>query len=118
MIRKTKQVIIVRKDLDMDVGKISAQVAHASGLAIYKKDNDIIDLWYSEDYTKIVLAIDSETKLINLINKAKEAGLLTSLVVDKGYNVFNGVETITSGAIGPALIEDIDKLTKRLRVYS
>lgn len=152
-----KQVIIVRKDLNMSVGKTATQVAHASlkifldrlnfyrGIILfdgfpsltqmldenYKEEemkimpqettneyiirlNDDIKDWINGDYTKIVLGCNSEQELQDLYKKATNKGLPTCKIKDKGYTEFNGVETYTCIAIGPAKKEYVDSITGNL----
>lgn len=119
-----KQVIIVRTDLELSIGKISTQIAHASHLSFLnccQKNIDtfqlsnIADLWLSGYFKKIILKINSEEKLLNLYRKAIDNNLPCYLVLD---NAFNELEkpTYTALGIGPALDIDIDKITKRLRI--
>lgn len=117
-----KQVIIVRKDLNMSMGKAIAQGAHASTTAC--RDNAKIDAskfyntflnWEATGQTKIVLGIKNEAALVNLIAKAREANLPCSLIKDEGRTEFPE-PTITCGAIGPFDAAEIDKLTKRLQL--
>lgn len=122
----TKQVIIIRKDLNMQKGKCVAQGSHASlkvffdKMSIKELDNTsasfIIDTveeldWIMDGFTKIVVGVNSEQELLDLYKKAKENNLLCSLVQDAGRTEFNGVPTYTAVAIGPANSEDIDKIT-------
>jgi PTH2 family peptidyl-tRNA hydrolase len=87
-----KQVIVVRKDLNMRKGKIGAQVAHAAMAFITKqmvvdqtmarpaifmpyethevKVSLIEQEWLDNCYTKIVVGIDSEEELLDLLKKA------------------------------------------------
>lgn len=121
-----KQVIVVRKDLDMPIGKACAQVAHASEKACYigftdpKKAYDFqIDhrQWRDTGSTKICLAVKSLEELIKIQNKADELGIINSgLIIDEGRTIFNE-PTATCIALGPACNDDIDKVTKRLRLY-
>ncbi len=112
-----KQVIILRKDLNMRLGKSVAQGAHASQMA---KDNvtdeSIIALWLETGMTKICVGIGSEESLIDLYNQAKAINLPCSLIVDSGRTEFHGIETKTAVAIGPALASEIDKITKDLKL--
>jgi PTH2 family peptidyl-tRNA hydrolase len=52
--------------------------------------------------------------LIDVINKAKEVGLITSLITDAGHTEFNGVPTITCGAVGPAYPDQLKDITGHL----
>lgn len=132
---KVKQVIVVRKDLNMRKGKIAAQVAHASmgvffGMmerthndivteyALIVKQDSPLDLWldHREAFAKIVVSCDSEQELLGLVPKAFEAGLPYYLVTDKGLTEFHGVPTPTCIAIGPDWSEKIDELTKEYKL--
>lgn len=126
---KTKQVIIMRKDLGLSIGKTSAQAAHASLSAILESshiENDILSLnldetckeWFTERFTKIVLYVNSEEELVNYYNKAKSLNLRVSrLIKDAGFTELKE-PTVTCFAIGPNLKEDIDQLTKKLKIYN
>lgn len=131
--RETKQIIIVRKDLNMRKGKIGAQVAHASLAAFLKllskddsgrwlrlegkfHDTDPVNQWLTGGFTKICVGCDTEAELRELIAKAHSAGLITSLITDSGKTEFNGVPTLTCGAIGPGWSDEIDKITKHLKL--
>lgn len=120
MERRTKQVLIVRKDLDMPVGKIGAQCAHASRQCILENksliDSDIFKEWQETDCTTVCLGAKNLNEINKTYEKAKEAGLPIKLVVDSGYTCFNEEKTITVLSIGPALNEEIDAITKRLRL--
>ena len=127
---KTKQVIIMRKDLDLSVGKIAAQASHASLSAVLamnksKVANKIdIDIsqeeleWFTERFTKVVLYVKSEKELLELHEKAKEAGLNVSRpIVDAGFTELDE-PTLTCIAIGPNYKEKVDEITGHLRTYS
>ena len=112
-----KQIIVVRKDLEMDYGKFGAQVSHAS-ISAYKQTEKIIaEEWFSGEQTKVILSIKSEQALLTLYEKVKGEGLPCSLIQDAGYTVFNGVKTNTCLGIGPVLPREVEHLTKRLRLY-
>ena len=129
---ETKQVIVIRKDLNMRKGKMVAQGAHASFLALTDKGfmwwNDIgstdyycfpmdnvIETWLACKFTKIVVGVNSEEELHEIYNKAKEAELHCSLVLDAGLTEFKE-PTYTAVAVGPAPIEEIDKITGHLKL--
>jgi peptidyl-tRNA hydrolase, PTH2 family len=128
-----KQVIVMRKDLNMRKGKQIAQGAHASmkvlldrcsyvgfGLDkqmtfLYDKNSDW-DNWLEGKFTKIVVSCDSEEELLELYSKAKSKNLPCSLITDAGLTEFNGVPTNTCIAIGPAKPDIIDEITGHLKL--
>lgn len=110
-----KQVILVRKDLKMPKGKISAQVAHASVEAVLKSDKSKVLNWQLDGSKKIVLKVDSLKDIQYYQNLAKKAKLKTSLIKDAGRTFFKK-PTITCLAIGPDKEEKIDKITSKLKI--
>ena len=128
----TKQVIVLRKDLNMRKGKMVAQGAHASMKAILdegyiQRDEHglplliipmqlAIDNWLSDKFTKVCVSVNSEEELLDVYNKATEAGLVCSLIQDAGLTEFGGVPTYTAVAVGPGDAEDIDKITGQLKL--
>lgn len=113
-----KQVIVVRKDLNMRKGKCVAQGAHASLLAFEAMFNqfNIRTEWQNTGQTKIVLCVNNEKQLFDLHNKAIKHGLISRIVVDAGITEFKGVPTPTAIAIGPFHEEEIDKVTGDLEL--
>lgn len=125
-----KQVIIVRKDLNMRKGKIAAQSSHASMKVLldemynydqYVGEKDLtlhvdkeMSIWLKEGFTKIVLGVESEEELEAVYQKARSAGLRCALIVDAGKTEFHGVPTKTVVAIGPNYSENIDLITRHL----
>lgn len=69
--------------------------------------------WLEGSFTKIVVYVKSEEKLMNLYEKVKSAGLRVSLIIDNGTTEFGGVKTKTCIAIGPHDAERIDPFTKK-----
>lgn len=137
----TKQVILIRKDLNMPVGKLAAQVAHASLTAITNLmyvdpedtefneqpavfrelntfQNSALNLWLTGSQTKICLAVNSLEELDKYFELAQKANLPCSYIEDNGLTVFNGIKTATAVAIGPDWSADIDAITSRLRLYT
>ena len=72
--------------------------------------------WLEGRFTKICVSVDSEQELVDIINRAKDAGLVTSLITDAGLTEFGGVPTITCGCIGPAYPEEVDQFTGHLKL--
>lgn len=135
-----KQVIVVNKNLNMPIGKLAAQVAHASmnslmSLSYENQDeyyglqnvmpleyfnddtwmyNDIY-VWLETNYTKIVVYVKSEEKLLNIYEMAKERNLPCALVMDIA-NTFFSEPTYTCVGIGPCKEEDFIGITDKLRL--
>lgn len=72
--------------------------------------------WVTGEFTKIVLQVNSEEELLKLHADALTCNLPCSLIQDNGHTVFNGVKTYTTCAIGPAYPEEIDQITKHLKL--
>jgi peptidyl-tRNA hydrolase, PTH2 family len=135
--QEIKQVIVMRKDLNMRKGKMCAQAAHASMKFIidcmyrepvtvgsfknhfveYKLSTYVgssVDLWLTGLFKKVVVYVESEEKLLSVYKEAFDSSLICSLIQDAGLTEFKGVPTYTCCAIGPDLSEEIDKITKDL----
>lgn len=137
-----KQVLVVRKDLKMRVGKAISQGCHGS-LAIFfnrmtvKKNGnwltrllfwrkptytcsfqitEVEHAWVKGPFTKIAVSVDSEAELLEAYEKAKAMGLPVCLITDSGKTEFHGVPTNTVVGIGPGLASDIDKVTGKLKL--
>ena len=131
---ESKQVIVMRKDLNMRKGKMIAQGSHASmkvfldrcekdnydgemkKFTFYYKMNLSWDNWLNGRFTKVVLSCDSEQELLELYQKAKDSNLPCALITDAGLTEFNGVPTNTCIAIGPAEPEEINIITGHLKL--
>lgn len=125
---EVKQVIVVRKDLQMRKGKIAAQVAHAAMKFLIdnnesdRDDELVIKLtpeeaaWLTGPFTKVVVGVDSEEALRDLILQAELAGIEVNPIIDSGRTEFNGVMTLTCAAFGPCKAEDLDKITGNLKL--
>lgn len=117
-----KQVIVLRKDLNMRKGKMVAQGAHASMRAVLqlgKKDgeNFVIPLderfepWLLGRFKKICVSVNSEAELLAIQEKAAAAGVITALIQDAGLTEFGGVPTYTAVAVGPDRDDRVDAIT-------
>jgi peptidyl-tRNA hydrolase, PTH2 family len=117
-----KQVIVLRKDLNMRKGKMVAQGAHASmaamlKLAVREGDRLVIALderiepWLLGRFTKICVSVNSEAELLAIHEKSVAAGVLTSLILDSGVTEFGGVPTNTAVAVGPDQVSKVDAIT-------
>ena len=112
-----KQVMVVRKDLNLSKGKTAVQVAHAS-LGAYKRATQTrkkyIEDWERQGQKKITLSIDTLDELKELHKKAMSLKLSTFLVKDAGLTEIPS-GTITVLGIGPAPEGEIDKVTGSLK---
>lgn len=140
VVRKSKQVIVMRTDLrnteghKIRTGKLIAQGAHASMKALLDRMNphpnedstnsftlhvdngSALEDWLFGKFTKVCVAVSSEEELVAIYTKAKEQGLICSLIVDAGLTEFNNEPTITCCAIGPNWSDEIDPLTQHLKL--
>lgn len=125
-----KQLIIIRKDLGMNKGKLAAQAAHASmasllssfkadefGMELTYENFPDVEQWLTGSFAKIALAVSSEEELEACYKIAKENDLLSSYIVDNGTTVFNGVPTPTCVGVGPAQSAVLDSLFSHLKLY-
>jgi len=110
-----KQVILVRQDLKLPKGKMSAQVAHASAESVLKSHKDDISKWRTQGMKKVVLKVEDDKELIKYKNQAEDNGLVTSLITDAGRTVI-APGTMTALGIGPDKEEKIDKITGHLKI--
>lgn len=127
---KVKQVIIIRKDLKMNKGRMVAQGAHASIAVIldemdswfdcvsgqeskHLKLNNELEPWINKSFVKVCLGVDSEIELLDILNKAKDARLRTSLICD---DIGIGERVNTCIAIGPNFSDKIDKIVGHLKL--
>jgi len=128
--KEAKQIIVIRKDLNMRRGKEIAQGCHASlgalltlskrkeGKIIIDTDKDeYVKQWLEQRFKKVTLQCNSEKELVEIHNQAKKAGLPCALITDAGLTEFNGVPTKTCLGIGPADPSEIDKITGKLSLY-
>lgn len=128
-----KQVIIMRKDLKMNRGKIAAQASHACMKIFFDRVKNIfynedgsadvtinftkeMELWRQGPFTKVCLQVHSEEELLDIYNKAKEKELPVALITDSGATTFHNVPTNTCIAIGPADSDKIDEVTGDLKL--
>jgi PTH2 family peptidyl-tRNA hydrolase len=124
-----KQILIVRRDLNMRTGKIAAQAAHASLSAILNLGeiecgnsppvlhiplDDRTMQWITGSFTKICVYVNTEEELLALHEQALNAGLICSLIKDSGRTEFKGIPTHTVLAIGPDASDKIDPITGHL----
>lgn len=130
-----KQVLVLRKDLNMRKGKCVSQGSHSSVGAVLsegyideREENYIIPLksngeltplgfWLSTNFKKICVYVNSEQELLDLYEKTKALNIPCSLIQDSGLTEFNGIPTYTALGIGPAMNESFIGLTDKLPLF-
>ena len=112
-----KQVILVRDDLKLTKGKMSAQVGHASVETVLKSDKDDVAAWRAQGMKKVILKVADIKELHAMKMKAQDAGLVTALITDAGHTQVEP-GTVTCLGIGPDKAEKIDKVTGHLQLIS
>jgi PTH2 family peptidyl-tRNA hydrolase len=110
-----KQVILVRQDLKLSRGKMSAQASHASVEAVLKSHKDDVSVWRTQGMKKAVLKVKDLQELLDYKRKAEDAGMIAALITDAGHTQL-APGTTTCLAIGPDSTEKIDKITGKLQL--
>ena len=110
-----KQVILVRADLKLPQGKMSAQCAHASVDAVLKSSKEKVDEWKGQGMKKVILKVADEKELLQYQQLAKKEGLVAAVIIDRGKTVV-APGTKTCVGIGPDSEEKIDKVTGKLKM--
>ncbi len=125
---KVKQVIVMRKDLNLSKGRLVTQGAHASiAFLTNKMKNNLSNpeaLWWVNlsqaekewvygTFYKICVGVDSEKELLDIGYNAVMLGLSVKYIEET-----NGFDkpTITCLAIGPDYSSKIDPVTKHLKL--
>ena len=123
MADKVKQVIVMRKDLNMSKGKMVTQGCHASvaflthlirgyngeSLLLSKAEKE----WVHGTFFKVCVGVDSEKELLDIGYNAVAKGLSVKYIEETG-----GFDkpTLTCLAIGPDYSSVIDPITKNLKL--
>ncbi len=140
---KSKQMIVMRRDLKMRKGKIAAQAGHACVEAtlmalaregrldevrvtpdqswVYLEDKGTpatpLSDWFDAGVAKVCVYVDSEEELLDLAVRGRELGFAVALIRDAGHTEFHGEPTYTCLAFEPLAAEQIDPLTGELPLY-
>ena len=140
---KSKQMIVMRRDLKMRKGKIAAQAGHACVEAtlmalaregrldqvrimpsqswVYLDDEGTpetpLSRWFDAGVAKVCVYVDGEDALLELAVRGREQGFAVALVRDAGFTEFHGEPTYTCLAFEPLYPEQIDPLTGELPLY-
>ena len=114
--KEYKQCIVLRADLKLSKGKAAVQAAHASILSYEHASLMIKKRWREQGQKKVALKVQSLEDLYTLKDEAEMQGLPCALVADAGLTEIPP-GTVTALGIGPALAEEIDKVTKHLGLF-
>lgn len=99
------------------LGAMHGGVVHyTTPLSAQSENQDSLKHWLENSYRKIVVSVDSLKELLTYNRIAAQSGLRTHLVQDSGLTEFDGVPTYTALAIGPNWDDEIDPLTKDLKL--
>jgi len=128
MTDKVKQVLVLRKDLNMSKGKMVTQGAHASIAFLTNKMKDNLSnpeaLWWVNlsqaekewvygTFFKVCVGVDSEKELLDIGYNAVMLGLSVKYIEETtGFDK----PTVTCLAIGPDYSSKIDPVTKHLQL--
>jgi len=110
-----KQVILVRMDLDLSIGKLAAQVSHASLDAALAAKKDTMIEWRKNGAKKVVLQVADLDELNEYKKKADAAKIANAIITDAGHTEIPA-GTTTCLAIGPDKEAEINKITGSLRM--
>jgi|TARA_Y100001936_G_C16074287_1_gene672905 PTH2 family peptidyl-tRNA hydrolase len=113
---------IIRRDLNMETGKLSAQAGHAYtdviALAEQHQPQRVRDYRNAhKGGSKVTLKARNENQLIRALNEAREAGIPAIPIVDANHVIpnskFDGSPIITAIGIGPCRQDEVRHITKR-----
>lgn len=113
-----KQVIIVRRDLNMGTGKIAAQVAHAAVMGaerVKASRREWFNSWFGAGQAKVVVKVKNIEELMDVRMRAEKMNLPVVQIQDSGLTQIPS-GTITCIGIGPAPSDLIDKVTFELKL--
>jgi len=113
-----KQVIVVRKDLRMGIGKIASQVGHAAVLGVErsrKLNKSWLRNWLNEGQPKIVVRVNSLDELLQVQSDAEKLMIPLVIIQDRGLTQIP-TGTVTCIGIGPAPSDIIDEVTSELKL--
>lgn len=96
----------------MSVGKLAAQVAHASYTSAMRSKS-MLSQWEREGQKKVVLIAKTVDEIIMLAEKCKKLDIPHSVISDAGMTELEP-GTITTLGIGPFDEKSIDKVTGSL----
>lgn len=106
----------VRRDLEIPIGKLSAQTGHAFVGALWAAPRDVAEAYMSEaGQAKVTVRVKNEAELVKMYEACRDAGLPTVIVKDAGRTVFSE-PTLTTMGVGPCRAVDLPKKFRRLQL--
>jgi len=117
-VEEYKQVILVRTDLKMGAGKKCAQSCHASVSAsdlVRTRNKSNWKNWKNSGQKKVVLKVTTIEELKEVVIKLEKNQIPYFVVQDAGLTQLPPGTTTALG-IGPALSQDIDKITSDFKL--
>lgn len=112
--------LLVRKDLELPLGKHLAQAGHACTQVLWNcihSNPDVATEYMTKGQAKISVYVRDLSYLEKLIDLAKEESLPATLIKDAGRTVFSE-PTVTLGAVGPCLRSQLPKKIQRLSLVN
>jgi len=113
-----KMVIVTRMDLNISIGKLAAQVAHAAvacAIDTKKENSKWFNKWQIEGAKKAVVKVETEKDFYPLKEKAEELKIVSHIITDAGLTeIPAGTKTVLG--IGPAPSNLIDQITGDLQI--
>ena len=134
---ETMQYLIVRQDLQMSPGKMSAQCSHASsGIALafyseskrrivnYEKLNsyrDAMHCWQTRSFGKVVLRVKSRDQLLKICQSLDKEGIPYCPIFDACRTELEPEEpngsVFTCIGLSPIFRDEVPKFIKKLQVF-
>ncbi|KAL6742897.1 hypothetical protein Aduo_015994 [Ancylostoma duodenale] len=117
--RTHKMVLVANMSLKMGVGKLAAQVGHAT-LGVYRQamnseaGREAIEAWTRHGQVKIVVRGSSTEELMDMCKAAKDGGCWCYLVQDAGYTQIPPGSRTVLGIFGT--VEQVDAVTGGLKL--
>jgi PTH2 family peptidyl-tRNA hydrolase len=111
--------VFVRRDLPMPPGKLAVQAGHGFAQCIYRTmlaDPERVAAYMAAAQAKVAVAVKSAEELRKAVAACDAAGLVATLIEDAAHTVFDE-PTLTVGAVGPCLHEELPKSVARLQLF-
>ncbi|XP_052260107.1 peptidyl-tRNA hydrolase 2, mitochondrial-like isoform X2 [Dreissena polymorpha] len=115
-----KMVLVVNAELNMGVGKVGAQCAHAAVqlhrmmIDNLQKYGEMLGFWEQFGETKIVLKADNAAQLVDLSKQAQAKDLPNYIVQDAGRTQIAAGSQTVLGIIGK--LDVVDSITGKLKL--